>query len=78
MSKEKNSLARRVGLLEERCADAENKLESTKNENVSQLKELDKIRKELEESNNKTKELTKKKDSLSEEVKKLEQVSIKM
>ena len=68
-------MTRKVALLEERCTDAEIKLESSKKESAALQKELDLLTKGLEESENKTRDLTKQKDALSEEVLKHEQVS---
>lgn len=62
-------------MLQERCADAESKLESAKNENNTLQKDFDLITKELEVSTDKNRELIKQKDALSEEVKKLQKVS---
>lgn len=64
-------------MLEERCSDAEIKLETAEKENAARQKELDLLTKELHESESKVLELTKQKDAVSEEVVKHEQVKKK-
>ncbi|XP_054720756.1 cilia- and flagella-associated protein 58-like [Uloborus diversus] len=74
ITKERNELARRAAMFEERNNDAERTIESLKAMNKSQNQEMDAVRKDLAEVDTNIKELNKEKNVLIDEIQKSEQV----